>query len=246
MIRGFHAIVSCYGFWLPNDPRGSWSDFVREWDLLRFGPATKVTTRRSLAGVSHDRSARLAAKRALRYPPVRLDGRQVEHAAEGIAGRWVHHSRPRHSAGSLAHRPRATQQTDRSDRCPSQGVSNQAPASGGVAPAGAVPEERRFTTHPVVAESLEGVHRFRRADGRSDSICAEQSRARGVGGAVLGGGCTVSCVRRGKAAALNVAPPHPRHHRHRNAPAPPFSAAAPPRSPCDDCIHARAGRPWSI
>jgi hypothetical protein len=28
MILAFHAIFGAYGFWLPNDPRGSWSDFV--------------------------------------------------------------------------------------------------------------------------------------------------------------------------------------------------------------------------
>lgn len=27
MIYAFHAICGLYGFWLPNDPRGSWSDF---------------------------------------------------------------------------------------------------------------------------------------------------------------------------------------------------------------------------
>lgn len=85
MIRGFHVIVSCDGFWLPNDPRGSWSDFVREWDLLRFGPATKVATRRSVADRPHDRATRLAAKQALQYPLVRLTDQQIDHAADGIA-----------------------------------------------------------------------------------------------------------------------------------------------------------------
>ena len=27
-----HVIITAYGFWLPNDPRGSWSDFVGAWD----------------------------------------------------------------------------------------------------------------------------------------------------------------------------------------------------------------------
>ena len=35
-----HVIITAYGFWLPNDPRGSWSDFVGAWELLRFGRAT--------------------------------------------------------------------------------------------------------------------------------------------------------------------------------------------------------------
>jgi len=28
MVLGTHLILTAYGFWLPNDPRGSWSDFV--------------------------------------------------------------------------------------------------------------------------------------------------------------------------------------------------------------------------
>lgn len=35
MIVGHHIIIGMYGFWLPNDPRGRWSDFVRSWDLYR-------------------------------------------------------------------------------------------------------------------------------------------------------------------------------------------------------------------
>lgn len=54
MILASHVIFGTYGFWLPNDPRGSWSDFVGSWELARFGRATKVTTRRSLAREPHD------------------------------------------------------------------------------------------------------------------------------------------------------------------------------------------------
>ena len=60
-VIAIHVIITTYGFWLPNDPRGSWSDFVGAWELLKFGRATKVTTRRSLAKVAHDREKRLAA-----------------------------------------------------------------------------------------------------------------------------------------------------------------------------------------
>src|SRR5689334_1058503 len=65
VIVGYHVIFSTYGFWLPNDPRGSWSDFVGSWELLRYGPATKTTQRRSLAYDQHDRNLRKAAKSAL-------------------------------------------------------------------------------------------------------------------------------------------------------------------------------------
>jgi hypothetical protein len=45
MIHGYHVVWGAYGFWLPNDPRGSWSDFVYAWELARFGQATKSAER---------------------------------------------------------------------------------------------------------------------------------------------------------------------------------------------------------
>jgi hypothetical protein len=46
----FHGIITAYGFWLPNDPRGSWSTWVGAWELFQAGgPATKVATTRSVA-----------------------------------------------------------------------------------------------------------------------------------------------------------------------------------------------------
>jgi REP element-mobilizing transposase RayT len=80
----FHLIVSAYGFWLPNDPRGSWSDFVASWELLKFGPATKATDRRSHAHDSHHVALRRSAKEALKYPPVRFNDAQRRAIAEGF------------------------------------------------------------------------------------------------------------------------------------------------------------------
>jgi REP element-mobilizing transposase RayT len=85
MILASHVIFGVYGFWLPNDPRGSWSDFVGAWELFRFGPATKVETRASLAHQPHDRAARRAAKEALKYPPVHLTGVQARAVGRGFA-----------------------------------------------------------------------------------------------------------------------------------------------------------------
>ncbi|HUU92875.1 MAG TPA: hypothetical protein VM238_16915 [Phycisphaerae bacterium] len=85
MVLGTHLILTAYGFWLPNDPRGSWSDFVGSWELACFGRATRVHTRRSLAARPHDRALRLAAKRALKYPPVRFTGRQARAIGRGFA-----------------------------------------------------------------------------------------------------------------------------------------------------------------
>jgi REP element-mobilizing transposase RayT len=85
MVRWYHSIFSAYGFWMPNDPRGSWSDFVASWELFKFGPATKTTERRSLAKDPHDVAARLLAKRALKYPPVRFTEDQRDVVGSGFA-----------------------------------------------------------------------------------------------------------------------------------------------------------------
>jgi len=70
---------------LQNDPRGSWSDFVGAWELLKYGRATSVTTHRSLAKKPHDRELRLAAKRALKFPAVRFSLKQIDSVAKGFA-----------------------------------------------------------------------------------------------------------------------------------------------------------------
>ena len=85
MIRWYHLILTTYGFWLPNDPRGSWSDFVASWELYKFGPATKVSNKRSYAHDPHDVALRRAAKGALKYPPVRLNERQRSLVVQGFA-----------------------------------------------------------------------------------------------------------------------------------------------------------------
>lgn len=80
-----HVILSMYGFWLPNDPRGSWSEFVAAWELLRFGRATKVATRDSVAYVRHNQQKRREAKGAMKYPAVLLNGVQARAVARGFA-----------------------------------------------------------------------------------------------------------------------------------------------------------------
>ena len=72
-----HSIFSAYGFWLPNDPRGSGSDYIAVWELFRYGHATKVGTRHSVAAAPHDPSLRQAAKLALRHPPFQITGEQA-------------------------------------------------------------------------------------------------------------------------------------------------------------------------
>ena len=80
------VIFGAYGFWLPNDPRGSWSEFVGAWDLFRCGGgATKTTDTRSLAGRAHDHSRRMAAKQVLKRPAVKFNGVQARAVAHGFA-----------------------------------------------------------------------------------------------------------------------------------------------------------------
>lgn len=85
MVLAYHVVFGTYGFWLPNDPRGSWSDFVGSWELLRFGTATKSTTRRSVASTPHDRRRRLEAKEALKFPPVHFTGPEAVIVAQGFS-----------------------------------------------------------------------------------------------------------------------------------------------------------------
>jgi len=84
VILALHFIFSAYGFWLPNDPRGSWRDVIREFELLKFGPATKVRNNEFVAHKAHDRQLRLKAKESLRYKPVRFNGQQALAIAQGF------------------------------------------------------------------------------------------------------------------------------------------------------------------
>lgn len=84
MVLASHIIFTAYGFWLPNDPRGSWSDFIRSWELFLTGKATTTDERRSVAHRPHDPEIRRAAKRALKFKPVRFTGRQALAVAHGF------------------------------------------------------------------------------------------------------------------------------------------------------------------
>lgn len=48
MVHGYYVILPVYGFWLRNDPRGSWSEFVHRWELASLGRTTWRLERRSL------------------------------------------------------------------------------------------------------------------------------------------------------------------------------------------------------
>lgn len=88
MIIAYHLIWGAYGFWLPNDPRGSWSDAVWAENLRPMGPARTVRSRQSLAHRPHDRVQRIQGKEHLTYPAVRFDEDQRAAIGHGF-GRIV-------------------------------------------------------------------------------------------------------------------------------------------------------------
>src|SRR3954454_1744361 len=155
MVVAYHGIFTAYGFWLPNDPRGSWSDFVGAWELLRFGRATKVTTHRSLASVPHDREQRLAAKRALKYPPVRFTPEQIKSIAKGIA-RAVRESGYVVYACAILH-DHAHLVIGRLERSIEQVTAHL----------------KAFATRQLRADKLHPFERHAREDGSVPSVCAE-------------------------------------------------------------------------
>jgi REP element-mobilizing transposase RayT len=81
----YHVIFSCYGFWLPNDPRGSWSEFTAKWELyLAGGKATKTCSPISVAGAPHDARFRMNVKKHLDFPPYTMNGYDARAAAHGF------------------------------------------------------------------------------------------------------------------------------------------------------------------
>jgi len=85
MILAFHSIFTAYGFWLPNEPRGSWSDFVGAWKLARFGPATTTSTRRSIAARPYDRGLTARMQASLKHAPIEFTGEQAREIVHGFA-----------------------------------------------------------------------------------------------------------------------------------------------------------------
>lgn len=85
MVLAYHLILSFYGFWLPNDERGSWSQRVRKIELQRFGPATKVNTRQSRANQPFNAERRQQMREALNHPALRINGTQAREVAKGFA-----------------------------------------------------------------------------------------------------------------------------------------------------------------
>jgi REP-associated tyrosine transposase len=83
---GLHLVFSTYGFWPPNDPRGSGSTRVKAQHIYEAGgQATKVHAIHSLAAEPHDPRVRRAISSALKFPPVKLNGVQAQAVGQGFA-----------------------------------------------------------------------------------------------------------------------------------------------------------------
>ncbi len=83
---GQHIIFGTYGFWLPNDPRGSWSDFVGSYETLSQSRSRHQNNEhRSLAYDKHNQQARIEAKEVLKREPVLFDEGQRAIVAEGFS-----------------------------------------------------------------------------------------------------------------------------------------------------------------
>jgi REP element-mobilizing transposase RayT len=85
MVHGYHLIITNYGTWLPNDPRGSWTDFVAAWELFRAGSARRTSRSGSLHDGRHVILQRSRIQKALRNSPVQWTGQQALDVANGFA-----------------------------------------------------------------------------------------------------------------------------------------------------------------
>ena len=85
MIIAHHIIFGTNSHWLPNDERGSGSECVRSEALQEFGPATRTSSRVSVANVPYNRERRQAMESVLKYPPVHLTDKQIQLVGNGFS-----------------------------------------------------------------------------------------------------------------------------------------------------------------
>ncbi len=189
MVLGYHVIFGAYGFWLPNDPRGSWSDFVESWDLFRYGPATTTTETRSLAMAPHDRALRMQAKEALKYPAVQFTGLQALAIGPGLRQLCPNLRTDdlgmRNPARAHSSRRRPVSLEDRTSRNSIEGRRDPAIDRRRNPPAGTHSIAKRPATEVFCPRSMRAVSGYRRRHSSGDPICGEQSAQRGEKGATV-------------------------------------------------------------
>src|SRR5262245_42362639 len=82
-IIAYHIVFGAYGFWLPNDPRGSWSRYVWADRLRPFGTPHPIVAGFEPTDADDELRSRMNVE--LRYPPVRFSGVQARTVARGFA-----------------------------------------------------------------------------------------------------------------------------------------------------------------
>ena len=74
MILGIHLVWTCYGWWFPNDPRGSWSKDVWSPELRELGK-NAARGRRSVQPSGDKLNKYIStAQERLKHAPVELNG----------------------------------------------------------------------------------------------------------------------------------------------------------------------------
>jgi REP element-mobilizing transposase RayT len=81
-VIAYHIIFGAYGFWLPNDPRGSQSRYVFAPRLTLFGPPRPLKADTTLS--PSDAEQLRAMQFELVRPPVRFDLSQIAAIADGF------------------------------------------------------------------------------------------------------------------------------------------------------------------
>ncbi len=85
MVHGYHIILGTYGHWLPNDPRGSWSEFVAAWELFQFGKPQRREVHPSFLDHPELAVVHRQAQQKLKHPPVVLTGLQAKSVGAGFS-----------------------------------------------------------------------------------------------------------------------------------------------------------------
>lgn len=81
-VLAYHIIFGAYGFWLPNDPRGSLSRYVFASRLAAFGPPQRLRLDTTITPAD---TAQLRVMQAeLELPPIRFSPAQIAAIAEGF------------------------------------------------------------------------------------------------------------------------------------------------------------------
>jgi len=83
MVHGYHVVFGTYGFWLPNDQRGAWSNFIGAWELRLRGKLTKglENPKLTIEQLQWQRNT----KGKLKYPEVILTGQQALCVGKGFS-----------------------------------------------------------------------------------------------------------------------------------------------------------------